>query len=105
MKIAGNQQHTVALLGLGHAASSIRSGLATVCGFVLLHHGEGQHLLDAVIVGEEHNQAVNAHAPATSWRQPVLEGSAERLVNKLRLIITLLLLTSLFLKALALNKT
>lgn len=74
-----------------------------VCGLVFLHHWEGQHFLDAVVVREEHHQAVNAHSPATSRGQPVLEGRAEGLVNELSFVVTLFLLTSLLLKALTLN--
>lgn len=72
-------------------------------GLVILHHGESEHLLDAVVVGKEHDQTVNAHSPATSRGQTVLKGSTEVLVNKLSLVITLILLVGLLLKALSLS--
>lgn len=37
--------------------------------------------LDVVGVGEEHGQSVNPHAPASCWRQAVLQSSAEVLVH------------------------
>ena len=44
-------------------------------------------LLDVVLVCEEHGEAIDAHAPASRGRQPVLEGRAEGLVHKHRLIV------------------
>lgn len=35
---------------------------------LVLHEGEGEDLADAVVVGEEHDQAVDTHAPATGGR-------------------------------------
>jgi hypothetical protein len=54
----------------------------------ILHEGEGKHLLDAVVVRQEHDQTVDAHAPATGRRQTVLERLAEGLVNELGLEVT-----------------
>lgn len=45
--------------------------------------------LDVVGISEEHGEAINAHAPACRWRQPVLQRCAERLVNEHGFIVTL----------------
>ena len=39
------------------------------------------HLLDVEGVGEEHGEAVDAHAPATGGRQAILQRRAEGLVH------------------------
>lgn len=99
MEITRKQQHTNTLLRQRLNASNLGSRLALGRGLVILHHGEGQNLLDAVVVGKEHDQTVNAHTPATSRRQPVLKGCAEVFVDELGLVVTLVLLTGLLLKA------
>lgn len=45
--------------------------------------------LDVVGVRQEHGKAIDAHAPASSWWQPILECSAEGLVNCHGFIVTL----------------
>ena len=45
------------------------------------------------------DHSVNTHAPATRRRQSVLQGSAERLVDHLGLVIALCLLAGLLLKS------
>lgn len=57
-----------------------------------------------MVVGQEHDEAVNTHTPTTSRRQAVLKGLAESLVNSLGFVVTLLLLAGLLLKVLALLK-
>lgn len=47
------------------------------------------HLLDVDGVRQDHGQAVNTHAPASSGWETVLQGRAERLVNEHRLVVTL----------------
>lgn len=64
-----------------------------------LHGWECQNLTNAVVVGQEHHHTVDAHAPATSRRQSMLESLAEGLVGHLRLIIALRLLASLLLES------
>lgn len=46
--------------------------------------------LDVVGVRQEHGEAINAHAPASGRWQPVLECSAEGLVDSHGLIVTLI---------------
>jgi len=65
------------LLGLGGALRVER-----------LHGGEEEDLLDVVLVGEEHDEAIDTETPATSGRQAVLHGRAETLVNGLSLVVT-----------------
>jgi hypothetical protein len=67
-----------------------------------LHGGESQHLSDAVVVGQEHDHAVNTHTPATGGWQRVLKSTAESLINHLGLIVTLGLLVGLLLESQAL---
>lgn len=45
--------------------------------------------LDVVGVGEEHAQAIDAHAPACSRRQPVLQRCAEHLIDEHGFVVTL----------------
>lgn len=45
--------------------------------------------LDVVGVGEEHAQAVDAHAPACCRRQSVLQRCAERLIDEHGFVVTL----------------
>lgn len=71
---------------------------------VVLHEGEGENLLDRVVVGEEHDHAVNTHTPTTSRWQTVLQSLAESLVDKLGLVVTLLLLAGLLFEAKTLVK-
>lgn len=73
-----------------------------MCSLVLLHEGEGQHLLDAVVVRQEHDQPVNTHTPTTSGRQAVFQAGTEVLIDDLRLVVTLVLLASLLLETQAL---
>lgn len=96
-----------------------------------LVRGEGEHLLDGVGVSQEHDQAVNAHAPATgagkgaergncqpnllicSWRgemhclgylrrQTVFHGVDKHVVDALGFLITLILLPGLLFEPLLL---
>lgn len=48
----------------------------------------GGSYLDVVGVCEEHGEPVDAHAPSCRGWKPVLQGSAEGLINKHRLIVT-----------------
>jgi len=66
---------------------------------IVLHEWEGESLLDAVVVGKEHDHAVNTHAPTTSGGKAVLHGSEESLVHDLGLVVTLCLLCGLLLEA------
>jgi hypothetical protein len=66
---------------------------------IVLHEWEGESLLDAVVVGEEHDHAVDTHTPATSGGKTVLHGSEESLVHDLGLVVTLCLLCGLLLEA------
>lgn len=47
------------------------------------------HLLDVGCVSQHHGQAINAHTPASSGRQAVLQASTEALINEHGFIITL----------------
>ena len=75
------------------------SSLGLRCVVVVLHEREGESLLDAVVVGKEHDHTVNAHTPATGGRKTVLHGSEEGLVHDLGLVVTLCLLCGLLLEA------
>jgi hypothetical protein len=44
--------------------------------------------LDIVVVSEEHGDPVNAHAPASSGWQAILQRSAEILIHLLSFIVT-----------------
>lgn len=66
------------------------------------HGGERQHLPNAVVVCQEHDEPVNTHAPAARRGQAVLQGSAEGLVDELGLVVTLGLLAGLLLEPQAL---
>lgn len=73
------------------------------CQYLNITSGRGQHtesknLLDGVVVGNEHDHAVNAHTPSTSWWKTVLKRGAEVLINELSLVVTLVLLPSLLLE-------
>jgi hypothetical protein len=57
-------------------------------GHIWLHCWEEQHLLDVVRVGHEHGQAIDTAAPATGWRQTVLQCGNEVLIESLSFIIT-----------------
>lgn len=78
--------------------------------------GEGEHLLDAVVVGldvdgevssclasnlyieiahQEHDEAIDTHAPATSRWEAVFERLAESFIDELGFVITLILLVGL----------
>jgi hypothetical protein len=82
---------------------SLHTNYLSRCWLLVLHNvfheGEGKHLLDAVVVRQEHDETVDAHTPATSRRQTVLERLAEGLVNELgfevtgRLLVRLLFLS------------
>jgi hypothetical protein len=70
-------------------------------------HGKdrGTHTADGGRTGrvrEEHDEAVDAHAPAAGRREAVLERVDERLVDVLRLVVALRLLPDLLLEARAL---
>jgi hypothetical protein len=54
----------------------------------ILHEGEGKHLLDAVVVRQEHDKTVDTQAPTTGGWQAVFKGLAESLVNELGLVVT-----------------
>lgn len=69
---------------------------------VRLHEWKGQDLSDAVVVRQEHDHAVYAHAPPARGRQAPLEGLAKDLVHHLGLVIALRLLARLLLEAQAL---
>lgn len=71
---------------------------------LILHEGESQNLTNGVVVGQEHDHAVDTHAPTTSGRQTILERGTEVLINELSLVITLVLLASLLLEAQTLVK-
>lgn len=49
------------------------------------------HLLDVGSVGEQHGEAVDAHAPAAGGGQPILQRRAKVLVYQLRLVVARLL--------------
>ena len=51
--------------------------------------GVKTYLLDVGGISEQHGEAVNTHAPASCWGQPVLKTGAEALVNKHGFIIAL----------------
>ena len=53
-----------------------------------LHGGEEENLLDIVGVGEEHGQAIDAHAPASGGRETVFQSSAKAFVQEHGLVIT-----------------
>lgn len=65
-------------------------------------HTESQHLLDAVVVGDKHDHAVDTHTPSSSGRETVLQAGAEVLVDELGLVVALVLLARLLLEAEAL---
>lgn len=91
-------------------SSSIFRRVALLCclprpvGLVILHHGECKNLFDAIIVGQEHIQTVNSHAPATSRWQTIFQSLAEVLVDHLSLVIALSFLVRLFLESQSLVK-
>merc|ERR1711939_1213508 len=58
---------------------------------ILLHKRERQHLLNRIIICQEHNQAINTHSPAPSRRQAIFQTLAEILVDHLRLVVALVL--------------
>ena len=76
--------------------------LALTLTLILLHKWERQHLLDAILVRQEHDHPIDTHAPAPRRRQPELHRVHERLVNDLRLVVSLLLLPRLLLETQAL---
>ena len=47
------------------------------------------YLLDVIGVGEQHGEAINAQAPASSWRQTILHRCDEALIQVHGLIISL----------------
>jgi len=54
---------------------------------VWLHGREEEDLLDVVGVGQEHGDAIDAHAPAGRRRKAVLQGGAEALVEEHGLVV------------------
>jgi len=68
-----------------------------------LHGGIQQHLLDVIRIRQEHSQPVDADAPASRRRQAVLQRRAKVLVDRLRLVVTGLLVLGLVLEALTLH--
>lgn len=95
---------TNSLLRLGCDVDNLGSLWLTALLLVILHKRESEHLLDGVVVGEEHDHAVNTHAPTTGRRETELEGLAKGLVDELGLVVALLLLVGLLLEAQALVK-
>ena len=61
----------------------------------ILHERESKHLLDAVVVRQEHDKTVDTHAPAASRRETVFERLAESFVDELGLVVTSCLLVCL----------
>jgi len=59
--------------------------------------------LDVARVGEEHSQPVDTQSPPSSWREAILQGSAEVLVDDLCLIVPSSFLLCLLLEPLPLH--
>ena len=55
----------------------------------LLHKRKRQHLSNTVVVGQEHDHAIDAHAESSRRRQRVLERIQEGVVDELGLIVAL----------------
>ena len=86
---------TNSLLRKRFDTNNLRSQIVLPSSLVLLHERERKHLLDTVVIRQEHDQAVDAHTPASRGRQAVLQGRAEVLVDELHLLVTLVLLARL----------
>lgn len=82
------------LLGLGGDIDNLSRSWLLVLNNIL-HEGESENLLDAVVVGQEHDQAVDTHTPTTGRWEAVLKRLAEGLINELSLVVTLALLVCL----------
>lgn len=91
---------TDTFLGQGLDAHDLGGRLLFLAG--ILHKRERQHLADGVVVGQEHDHAVDAHAPTAGGREAELETGAEVLVDHLRLVVALGLLARLLLEPQAL---
>eukprot|EP00043_Microstomoeca_roanoka_P005695 m.57371 g.57371 ORF g.57371 m.57371 type:complete len:452 (-) comp13076_c0_seq1:1275-2630(-) len=81
----------------------LASQLIGFVGILGLHGREQEHLLDVVVIGEEHGHAIQSHAPTSCGWKTVLKGLDKHLVYNLSLLITHGLVLGLLLEALALN--
>ena len=50
--------------------------------------GQKHTNLDVVVVREKHGESVNSHSPSSSGRQAVFQRVAERLVDRLSLVVS-----------------
>lgn len=53
-----------------------------------LHGREEDDFLDVVLIGKQHDEAIDTESPSTSGRETVLHRSAEVLINGLSFVIT-----------------
>jgi hypothetical protein len=54
------------LLGLRLNTYNLRSKLRGFLAQIILHEGEGNDFLDAVMVSQEHDQAINSKTPSAT---------------------------------------
>ena len=68
---------------MGRVEAHCRRQSAPLLLFRMTHQSRrgSRHLFDVYGVGEQHSQAVDAHAPAACGRQAILQGSTEVLVH------------------------
>ncbi|KAL7354378.1 hypothetical protein ACKS0A_10728 [Histoplasma ohiense] len=94
------------LHGQGLNTNNLRRQLLPfrTCMLLLFHERERKHLLDTIIISQEHHKSVDAHAPAPSGRETEFQTRAEVLIDQLRLVVTLSLLGRLLFESKTLVK-